>query len=341
MVEVFSRSANFIEMLQEHGYLTFQTGKWWEGVPTDHGFTAGMTHGDPTNGGRHGDVGLTIGREGIQQVRDYIDSAGDRPFVLWYAPEMPHQPHNPPERLLSKYQAAIGNPEEGEFFAADQARYYAMIEWFDETVGEVLDFLDERGLSENTIVIYLADNGWAPRIVKGQAETDTRAKLSYFDAGYRTPFMIRWPGRVSPGTDTTSLVSTIDLAPTILRAAGIDPAPAMHGFDVLNEADRVAGRQHVFMELNAHTPVDLENPVANLISRAVLRKDGWRLIVPYAPNDQVPLTGGGTRPDWLDMAVQLYNVIEDPFETRNLAAERPDLVRELQAELDRWYPVPE
>ncbi|HWV36257.1 MAG TPA: hypothetical protein VNZ55_11540 [Thermomicrobiales bacterium] len=59
------------------------------------------------------------------------------------------------------------------------------------------------------------------------------------------------------------------------------------------------------MELNAHTAVELERPITNLISRSVLRKDGWRLIVPYLPNEHIPLTGAGTRPDWLEMAVQL------------------------------------
>ncbi|HWV58847.1 MAG TPA: sulfatase [Longimicrobiales bacterium] len=341
MVEVFARHTNFVEMLRDAGYATFQTGKWWEGNPTERGFTAGMTHGDPTRGGRHGDDGLDIGRQGIQPVRDYIDSAGDRPFFLWYAPIMPHMPHNPPEQLLAKYQALLRDSPGGEFFIGRQAAYYAMIEWFDQTVGELLDYLEEKGLAENTVVIYLADNGWISASEPGQGANDTRSKLSYYDAGYRTPLMIRWPGRVAPGRDTTSLASSLDVAPTVLRAAGLDPLPGMRGFDLIGERDRVAERQYAFMELNAHTAVEVDRPLSNLIARSVTRKDGWRLIVPYAPNQDVALTNQGARPWWLTLDTQLYNVWDDPFETRNLAGERPDLMREPLAELDRWYPVEE
>ena len=341
MADIFARNTNFIEMLRDAGYATFQTGKWWEGNPTEHGFTAGMTHGDPTRGGRHGDDGLAIGREGIQQVRDFIDSAGAQPFFLWYAPIMPHRPHNPPERLLTKYQELLRNSPDDPYFAEQQAVYYAMIEWFDETIGEVLDHLDETGLAENTVVIYLADNGWISPSEPAQGANDTRSKLSYYDAGFRTPFMIRWPGRVTPGRDTTSLVSSLDLAPTVLRAAGLIPLPAMRGFDVVSERSMVQERQHVFMELNAHTAMDLQRPLENLIARSVTRKDGWRLIVPYLPNQDVALTIGGTRPWWLTLDTQLYNVWDDPFETRNLAAQRPEVVQDLLEELDRWYPVSE
>ncbi len=62
-----------------------------------------MTHGDPKRRGRHGDVGLKIGREGLQPIFDFIDDAGDKPFFVWYAPFLPHNPHNPPKRVLDKY----------------------------------------------------------------------------------------------------------------------------------------------------------------------------------------------------------------------------------------------
>lgn len=90
--------------LAEHGYACFQSGKWWEGNFKEGGFTAGMTHGDVTRGGRHGDEGLKIGRQGNQAVYDFLESRGKKPFFIWYAPMLPHQPHNPPERLLEKYR---------------------------------------------------------------------------------------------------------------------------------------------------------------------------------------------------------------------------------------------
>jgi hypothetical protein len=91
----------------------------------DGGFTHGMTHGDPKRGGRHGDEGLSIGREGMQPVSDFLDLATQekKPFLLWYAPFLPHTPHNPPKRLLEKHTRP------GR--AADVAAYYAMCDWFD------------------------------------------------------------------------------------------------------------------------------------------------------------------------------------------------------------------
>jgi arylsulfatase A-like enzyme len=91
-------------LLGEKGYLSLQTGKWWHGHYSRGGFTHGMTHGDPARGGRHGDEGLKVGRHGIEPVLRFLDEAGDRPFLIWYAPFLPHTPHDPPERLLRKYK---------------------------------------------------------------------------------------------------------------------------------------------------------------------------------------------------------------------------------------------
>ena len=117
------------KLLAQQGYLSHQSGKWWEGDPKRAGFTAGMTRGFPKPGGRHGDDGLKIGREGMDPVFKFIDQAVEKkkPFFLWYAPFLPHSPHNPPARILKKYQKE-GRPE-------SIAKYYAMCEWFDETCG--------------------------------------------------------------------------------------------------------------------------------------------------------------------------------------------------------------
>ena len=112
-------------------------------------------------------------------------------FFLWYAPFLPHTPHNPPERLLAKYR------EPGRATAV--AEYYAMVEWLDETVGQLCDYLDENGLAENTIVLYVADNGWL------QAEDRTeqpmmRGKMSPYDSGVRSPIMVRLARQGRAGT---------------------------------------------------------------------------------------------------------------------------------------------
>src|SRR6185295_16108884 len=93
-------------LLKERGYVSLQTGKWWQGNFRRGGFTEGMTGGDPAKGGRHGDDGLEIGRKTMQPIYDFTAAAkrDGKPFFIWYAPMMPHLPHNPPDRLLAKYK---------------------------------------------------------------------------------------------------------------------------------------------------------------------------------------------------------------------------------------------
>ena len=327
MEEVFARNKNIAQLLGEKGYVSFQTGKWWEGNPTEHGFTASMTHGDVARGGRHGDEGLKIGREGMQPIFDFIESAGGKPFFVWYAPFLPHTPHNPPERLLTKHRA----PDR----PVEVAKYFAMIEWLDETVGQLTDYLDREQLSDNTLVLYVVDNGWI-QAVKPQPQL-TPAKMSPYDAGIRTPIIARWPGTIEPGRDDKSLASSIDLAPTILRAAGIVPPSEMLGID-LRDRPSLAQREAIFGALFAHTAVDLHRPVANLKYRTIVRRDGWKLILPYKPNRDVVLTMSGKLGDWVHYEPELYNVLEDPHEKRNLAAKQPAIVSQLHAALDEWWP---
>ncbi len=327
MVEIFKQHKTVGEYLDELGYVSHQSGKWWEGAPTEHGFTAGMTHGDVENGGRHGDEGLNIGREGMQPVLDFIDDAGDQPFFVWYAPFLPHTPHNPPERLLEKYTAE-GRSER-------VAKYYAMVEWFDETVGELVDHLDENGHREDTVVLFVSDNGWV-QAVGDQGMPDSRSKMSPFDAGMRTPIMVRWPAVVEPGRDEITLVGSIDLAPTMLHAAGIEPPAMMRGLNLL-EPKALQDRKALYGALFAHTAVDLNDPIANLKYRYTVREDGWKLILPYLQNEEVVLMINGQVANWMTNDVELYNVIDDPLELENKAASRPDLVEEMTATLEGWW----
>src|SRR5262245_39772709 len=152
MLKHVDRVPTIPKLLSAQGYACLQTGKWWEGNYQRGGFTHGMTHGDPSRGGRHGDEGLKIGRQGLKPISDFLDANGEKPFFLWYAPILPHEPHNPPERLLQKY---VDKTE-----SLQVAKYWAMVEWFDETCGELLTELEKRKLADNTLVVYLADNGW-------------------------------------------------------------------------------------------------------------------------------------------------------------------------------------
>ena len=123
------------QYLAEAGYRSLQTGKWWLGSWQEGHFDEGMTHGDPTKEGRHGDEGLKIGREGLNEIYDFIDDSRDldKPFFVWYAPFLPHSPHTPPDSLLNKYLKKT----DSEYIA----KYWAMCEWFDQTCGELINYI--------------------------------------------------------------------------------------------------------------------------------------------------------------------------------------------------------
>jgi uncharacterized sulfatase len=313
MVALFEQSPTLPKILEKEGYVSFQAGKWWEGNACRcGGFTEAMTHGDPAKGGRHGDEGLKIGREGLQPVFEFLDKAkkDKKPFFVWYAPMMPHSPHNPPERLLNKYKDKTPS--------IHVARYWAMCEWFDETIGDLLGQLEKNGQAENTLVIYLHDNGWIQD--PDSPQYAPKSKRSPYDGGLRTPVIVKWPGHVKPGAND-SLVSSIDLAPTILAAAGLRPQSGMQGVNLL-DPHWVASRQIVYGEVFEHNAVDITKPAANLQYRWVV-EGNWKLIVPHAPK--------------VKGKVELYDLAKDPTEKANVAAQHSDKVEELAKKLDAWW----
>ena len=219
------------------GYVSLQTGKWWEGDPLEHGFTQAMTRGFPKPGGRHGDDGLKIGREGLGPIPSFIKNAvkQNKPFLLWYAPFMPHAPHTPPADILAKYQKP-GRPKV-------LAKYYAMCDWFDQTCGEVLDLVEEAGVTDNTIVIYVCDNGWIQRVPDTkvpngwQTHFAPRSKQTAYEGGIRTPIMVKWPaGGIKPKLDHQTLISSIDLVPTILETCDVKAPEGLPGKSLLADA---------------------------------------------------------------------------------------------------------
>jgi uncharacterized sulfatase len=312
MLKHVRRAATLPKLLGERGYVSFQSGKWWEGSFREGGFSAGMTHGDVQRGGRHGDEGLKIGRQDLQPVYDFIESRGDKPFFLWYAPMLPHQPHNPPQRLLDKYA--------GKTDSLHVAKYWAMCEWFDETCGELLSYLDKQGLSQNTLVIYVTDNGWiqdpeAPNFAP-------RSKRSPNEGGIRTPIIVRWPGHVSPKRDDQSLVSSLDIAPTILAAAGIAPKQEMTGVNFLEVATcKRPAHDALVGEIFEHDVADLAEPTKGLNSRWCIQGH-WKLIQTADGSGQ-----------------ELYDLAADPDEKKDLAAEHADVVRDLAKRTNAvWRP---
>jgi uncharacterized sulfatase len=326
MVEVFEKSTPITDLLGKQGYRSHQSGKWWEGQCRC--FTECMTHGDVKRGGRHGDEGLKIGRETMQPIYDFIERSNGKPFFIWYAPFLPHTPHTPPERLLAHYKA--------KNLPIEVAKYYAMIEWLDETVGQLIGYLEKKDLAKNTVVAYLADNGWI-QTTGGIPFWDSRSKLSPYDAGVRTPILLWAPGRIKAERDDRSLASSVDLATTLLPMAGVKPLAAMPGINLLDRRARER-RKSIYGSLFAHTAVDVTDPRANLKYRWMI-EDRYKLIAPFPPNQNVELWIDRPKVAWSRSEVELYDIVGDPKETRNLASEKPNVVKRLTEALDGWWPV--
>lgn len=318
-------------LLAEKGYVSHQSGKWWEGSYQRGGFTEGMTRGFPQPGGRHGDDGLKIGREGMSPVLDFIDRSVDqkKPFFVWYAPFLPHSPHNPPQRLFEKYKA--------KGIASDHvARYYAMVEWFDETCGQLTDHIDQRGIRENTLIVYVGDNGWIQNA--DDSGFAPRSKQSPNEAGTRQPILFSWPGVIQPGDRGEQLCSSIDIVPTMLAAAEQRIPESLPGYNLLPllKTGQATPRQEVFGEGFAHDIADIQRPEASLLYRWVIH-DRWKLLLTYDGK----MGRYAKHHANIEKRPQLYDLLADPHETNNLAATEPVKVDMLAAKIASWWPVQE
>jgi arylsulfatase A-like enzyme len=329
LIANFYQQPSIAKLLGQQGYLSHQSGKWWEGSHQRGGFTHGMTRGFPQPGGRHGDDGLKIGREGMEPVFQFMDHAvaEQKPFFLWYAPFMPHTPHTPPERLFQKYKA--------KGIASDHvARYYAMVEWFDETCGQLLDRLEAKGLTRNTLIVYVADNGWI------QQENGTgyapRSKQSANEGGVRQPILFSWPGVIQPGKRGEQLCSSVDIVPTALAAAGASIPKNLPGYDLLSilKSGQPTPRKEVFGETFDHDVANLDKPEDTLLYRWVV--DGrWKLLLTYDGK----LGRYASSHPRTEKRPQLFDLLADPHEDKNLAAQNPEIVARLAARLQAWWPV--
>ena len=288
-----------------------------------------MTRGFPQPGGRHGDDGLKIGREGMEPVFEFIDhaTAEKKPFFLWYAPFMPHTPHTPPERLFQKYKA--------KGIESDHvARYYAMVEWFDETCGQLMAKIEAKGLTENTLFVYVADNGWIqdPNS-QGYAP---RSKQSANEGGTRQPLMFSWKGTIQPGDRKEQLGSSIDIVPTALAAAGAELPANLPGLNLLPilKSGAPTPRKEVFGETFAHDVANIDAPEETLLYRWIV-EGPWKLLLTYDGKlDRYASSHPRT-----EKRPQLFNLLADPHEDQNLAKDHPELVARLANRLQDWWPV--
>ena len=238
-----------------------------------------------------------LARESVE----FIDRHKDEPFFLYVAH---YAVHVPLETTDKYYQRFPGVDNE------TKRVYAAMASALDDAVGDVMDKLEAEGLLENTLVFFLSDNGAAQYIdADGKRNAPlTGHKRNLYEGGIRIPFAVQWKGRIPEGQTTSHPVSSLDIYPTALGAAGVQDVDS-YGLDGVNllrwleDVEEDAPHDYLYWRSGPN---------------AAVRKGNWKL-----------LKGG-------DDVVRLYDLSNDMAESRDLSARHPEIVNDLQAALERW-----
>ena len=345
------------EALKEHGYATFFAGKWHLGPtaefwPEKQGFDAnlgGWRAGGPWGGKKYfvpyGNPRLEDGPPGehlpdrlANEACKFIEQHKDQPFLTYVSFYSVHTPLIARDDLRKKYQAKaekLGLLRRPQFADEQQnfltrrprkvrsvqshAVYGGMVEAMDLAVGKVLDKVDELGLAENTAVFFTSDNGG---LSTSEGSPTSNLPLRggkgwLYEGGIREPYFIRWPGVTTAGATCDVPVISTDFYPTMLAVAGLPPKPDQH--------------------------TDGRSLVPLLTGGDTLQRDALFWHYPHYGN-QGGFPGGAIRSgDWKllerfeDGRVHLYHLADDVGERNDLAAEHPDRVEALRAQLHAWY----
>ncbi len=339
-------------LLEAAGYRTIHVGKGhfgaraFEGAePMNLGFdvnVAGCSIGAPGsyygmknygNGGkraRHGVPGLdkyhgtetflteALTIEAKSRVADAVEAR--KPFFLYMAHYAVHAPFNSDPRFAAHYENS-GKPAPAQAFAA-------LVEGMDKSLGDILDHLDALGVADNTLILFLGDNG-SDAPLGGPHEVACAAPLrgkkgAHYEGGMRVPFIAAWakadPANpyqkrlpIAAGTVQSQMAAVYDLFPTVLALTGVQ-SPAGHALDGSRLATLLTGkadkmRKETFLMHYPHSPHRSDYFTC-------YRRGDWKVIYHYYPSKASE-----------DSHYQLYNLADDPFESQNLAASRPDQLR--------------
>ncbi|MFC1783151.1 sulfatase-like hydrolase/transferase [Planctomycetota bacterium] len=345
------------EALQKKGYATGFIGKWHLGDegywPQDQGFEmniGGHGAGQPASyfypyrrqKPSQWDVpGLEDGAEGeyltdrlTDESLKFIEANKDQPFLLFLSHYAVHTPIQSKKELTEKYQVKLseiptvpGEEHRDESgmgvtkLKQDNAVYAGMMQSTDESVGRVMDKLEELGLAENTVVIFMSDNGGLSTLARSSNSPTSNVPLRagkgwLYEGGIREPMIVKWPGVVAPNTACDTVVTSTDFYPTMLEMAGLSLMPQQHQDGVslvpLLKQQGVLGRQAIYWHFPHY------HGSGNRPSAAV-RADDYKLL------------------EWFETGqIELYNLKEDLSETNNLTEQMPEKATELKRMLHNW-----
>jgi len=244
----------------------------------------------------------------------FIEENQEAPFFVALWPYTVHWPMEAPQELVEKYADRPGFADYGDGVESS-TRYAAMIEAMDGAIGRVLQKLDDLNLSEETLVIFTSDNGAYGGVTDLSPLRGVKGHL--YEGGIRVPLIVRWPGQVEPGTISSEPVISMDFFPTALQVAGLDEAPVI--------------------------PLDGESLLPLLRQTGSLERKAIYFHYPnYAFHGENRLAGAMREGDYKlihfydDDSVELYDVVNDIGEKRDLSDEMPDKAAEMKADLESW-----
>ncbi len=317
------------ERLSTAGYATAHIGKWHlsykapgesgpaekELRPEKQGFDLNVggnsMGGPPSYFAPYRNPAMVDGKTGeylperlADEAISFIRQHKDEPFYLNWWPFSVHYPMEAHEKLIDKYRQRGGLKD---------PVYAAMIEGMDTGIGRFLKALDEAGLRENTLVIFKSDNGG----YDGDNRPLRGMKGMLYEGGIRVPWIIRWPGKVQPGSTNATPVISTDCYPTLLEVAGLSPTPnhPLDGKSILPLLTQSPGFERD--TLCFHYPNYAFHKENRLGS--ALREGDFKLIKNYD-----------------DGSLELYNLSSDIGEKNNLAEKLPDHAKRLADKLDAW-----
>lgn len=299
------------ELLRAAGYATGLFGKWHLGGaafgPQQQGFDVAVS--PPANSppsaeeGGKGEFAITAAAE------EFIEEHQEKPFFCYVPHNCPHIPLAAKPDLVEQNAAAF------------HPVYAAMIETLDDVVGRLMRKIESLSLTERTIFIFTSDNGGLHVLespgTPATYNTPFRAGKGYlYEGGLREPLIVRWPGNVSPGSLCETPVVLTDLVPTLLEAAGIDPAKAIGPLDGVSISRLLRSEPLPTRLLFWHFP-----NYTNQGSRpaGAVRDGDWKLVEQFE-----------------DGSLELFNLADDPGETKNLASAEPQRAAELRRRLHAW-----
>ena len=336
-------------LLQDNGYFTIHSGKaHWGAIGTpgsdplnlgfdiniaghaagglgsylgENNFSAAWRNGDrvwdvPGLEKYHGDtVNLThvLTMEAISAMEKARETG--KPFYLYMSHYTVHTPLEPDYRFYQKYEdMGLEEPE---------ARYASMLEGMDRSLGDLLNYLDDNGLAENTVVLFMSDNGGLSAHARGGEPHIhnyplNSGKGSAYEGGIRVPMIVRWPGKVEPGSVNDDYLIIEDYFPAILEIAGLDDYLTDQLVDGISFVPQLVGEGTAAGDrsLVFHFPNKWGGTGPGIGTTSTIRKGDWKLIYWYK-----------------DQSFELFNITDDIGEQNNLAGREPEILKELASEL--------